>query len=120
MAQDTQTIDGDTFFGLPSAWRQSFEFSQHGVPGRFEGEITDLVVLGDIPKEININGTFYRIMVDPLYLLMLNNPAIEGDERLKLERQAKKRLFGLYRNFFMHHPCIRAAIDSTANINRIY
>ncbi|KAG5765766.1 hypothetical protein H9Q72_006168 [Fusarium xylarioides] len=140
MTQGTQTNNENTFFGLPSAWRQALEFSQHGVLGRFESEVADMVVYGDIPKEIN--GTFYRMMIDPLYPLMPNNPAIEGDgnicalriqdgrvdmknryvktERLKLERQAKKRLFGLYRNPFTHHPCVRAAIESTANTNVIY
>ncbi|KAG4272721.1 hypothetical protein FPRO04_14618 [Fusarium proliferatum] len=140
MPQGTHGNDGETFFGLPSAWRQAMEFSQHGMPGRFESEVADMVVFGDIPKEIN--GTFYRMMIDPLYPLMPNNPAIEGDgnicalriqdgrvdmknkyvetERLKLERQAKKRLFGLYRNPFTHHPCVRAAIESTANTNVIY
>lgn len=38
-------------------------------------------------------------------------------ERLKLERKANRRLFGLYRNPFTHHPCVRAAVDSTANTN---
>lgn len=28
-------------------------------------------------------------------------------ERLILERKAKKALFGLYRNPFTHHPCVR-------------
>ncbi|KAF5540676.1 isoeugenol monooxygenase [Fusarium napiforme] len=140
MTQGAQKNDADTFFGLPSAWRQAFEFSQLGITGRFESEIADLVVFGEIPKELN--GTFYRMMVDPLYPLMPDNPAIEGDgnicalriqdgrvnmknkyietERLKLEKQANKRLFGLYRNPFTHHPCVRAAIDSTANTNVIY
>lgn len=40
-------------------------------------------------------------------------------ERYKLERKANKRLFGLYRNPFTHHPCVRAAVDSTANTNLV-
>ncbi|KAF5967367.1 lignostilbene dioxygenase [Fusarium coicis] len=140
MTQGTQKNNEGTFFGLQSALRQALEFSQHGVPGRFESEVADMVVYGDIPKEIN--GTFYCMMIDPLYPLMPNNPAIEVDgnicalriqngridmknryvetERLKRERQAKKRLFGLYRNPFTHHPCVRTAIESTANTNVIY
>jgi carotenoid cleavage dioxygenase len=81
-------------------------------------------------------------MVDPFYPLMPGNPPIEGDgnmsafrihdgkvdlkpryvdtERLRLERAAGKRLFGLYRNPFSHHPCVRAAVDSTANTNLIF
>lgn len=40
-------------------------------------------------------------------------------ERFKLERKAHKALFGLYRNPFTHHPCVRAAVDSTANTNLV-
>lgn len=130
----------EAFFGLPSVWTQSINPWDTGVPGRFEGEVSDLVVFGKIPAEID--GTFYRIMVDPFYPLQPGNPPIEGDgnvcairfhegrvdmkakyvdtERLRLEREAKKRLFGLYRNPFTHHPCVRAAVDSTANTNLVY
>ncbi|KAK4187723.1 putative carotenoid cleavage dioxygenase [Podospora australis] len=128
------------FFGLPSTWSSSLSPFENGVAGRFEGEVADLAVFGEIPKQLN--GTFYRIMVDPFYPLQEGNPPIEGDgnicafriqdgrvdmkvryvetERLRLERQANKRLFGLYRNPFSHHPCVRAAVDSTANTNLVY
>lgn len=114
--------------------------ASRGAPGRVEGEMADLVVLGQIPKEID--GNFYRIMIDPFYPLLPGNPPIEGDgsisafrvhdgkvdlkiryvdtERLRLERAAGKRLFGLYRNPFSHHPCVRAAVDSTANTNLVF
>ncbi|KAK3683300.1 carotenoid oxygenase [Podospora appendiculata] len=81
-------------------------------------------------------------MVDPFYPLQEGNPPVEGDgnmcafriaagrvdmkvryvdtERLRLERAASKRLFGLYRNPFSHHPCVRAAVDSTANTNLVH
>ncbi|KAK3320482.1 carotenoid oxygenase [Cercophora scortea] len=80
-------------------------------------------------------------MVDPFYPLLEGNPPVEGDgnmcafriaagrvdmkmryvdtERLRLERAASERLFGLYRNPFSHHPCVRAAVDSTANTNLV-
>ncbi|KAK3904897.1 carotenoid oxygenase [Staphylotrichum tortipilum] len=112
------------FFGLPSTWSHILNPFENGVLGRFEGEI---------PKQLD--GTFYRIMVDPFYPLAPVNPVIEGDgnicalricngrvslktryvntERQRLERQASARLFGLYRNPFSHHPCVRAAVDST-------
>ena len=32
-------------------------------------------------------------------------------ERYKLERKANKQLFGLYRNPFTHHPCVRFVIS---------
>ncbi|KAH7412899.1 lignostilbene dioxygenase [Cadophora sp. MPI-SDFR-AT-0126] len=126
-------------FGLKSDWPPPFGSSAIGAPGRVEGEMNDLIVHGEIPKAID--GTFYRIMIDPFYPLAPGNPPVEGDgnisafrikaghvdmkmkyvdtERLKLERQAQKRLFGLYRNPFTHHPCVRAAVDSTANTNLV-
>ncbi|ETS85697.1 hypothetical protein PFICI_03722 [Pestalotiopsis fici W106-1] len=127
-------------FGLESAWPPAIGPADLGAPGRVEGEMADLIVLGEIPKEVD--GTFYRMMVDPFYPLMPGNPPVEGDgnisafrihdgkvdlkiryvdtERLRLERAANKRLFGLYRNPFTHHPCVRAAVDSTANTNLVY
>ena len=85
------------------------------------------VVLGKIPKEID--GCFYRVMVDPFVPPHPDNVPIDGDgnisvfqfhngkvdlktryidtERLKLERKANKAMFGLYRNPFTHHPCVR-------------
>ncbi|KAJ3538170.1 hypothetical protein NM208_g6025 [Fusarium decemcellulare] len=137
--QSATSTEGD-FFGLPSTWSTSLDPAHNGIPGRFEGEAADLVVFGQIPKEID--GTFYRIMVDPFFPMSPGNPPVEGDgnvcafrihngrvdmkikyvetERLKLERKEKKRLFGLYRNPFSHHPCVRAAIDSTANTNLVF
>ncbi|KAK4208931.1 lignostilbene dioxygenase family [Rhypophila decipiens] len=128
------------FFGLSSTWSNYLSPLENGVLGRFEGEAADLAVFGEIPSEIN--GTFYRIMVDPFYPVQEGNPPVEGDgnicalrihngrvdmkiryvdtERLRLERHANKRLFGLYRNPFSHHPCVRAAVDSTANTNLVY
>lgn len=41
-------------------------------------------------------------------------------DRFKLEKAAGKALFGLYRNPYTHHPCVRAAVDSTANTNVVY
>ncbi|CAG9948592.1 unnamed protein product [Clonostachys rosea f. rosea IK726] len=125
---------------LPSSYPPPFGPNDIGFPGRVEGEMPDLVVHGTVPKQLD--GTFYRIMIDPFYPVAPGNPPIEGDgnvsafrfkdgrvdmkvryietERLKLERQANKRLFGLYRNPFSHHPCVRAAVDSTANTNLVY
>lgn len=115
------------------------------MPSDVEAEAADLTVLGEIPKQVN--GTFYRIMIDPFYPLQEGNPPVEGDgcvcafrihdgkvdmktryvdterlrlERHRLERHANRRLFGIYRNPLTHHPCVRAAIDSTANTNLIF
>lgn len=126
---------------LPSKWDDALSVPWAAAPSRVEIEIADLQVQGKIPDEIN--GTFYRIMADPFYPPARENSIpIEGDgnvsafrikngqvdmktkyvdtERLKLERKANQRLFGLYRNPFTHHPCVRAAVDSTANTNLVY
>lgn len=130
----------DGIYGLKSRWPVALDLAGSDAPCRLEGEIGDLVVLGDIPKEID--GTFYRVMVDPFVPPDPNNVPLDGDgnisafrfhtgrvdmkmkyietERYKLERKANKALFGLYRNPFTHHPCVRAAVDSTANTNLVY
>lgn len=109
------------------------------LPYRLGGEIADLVVLGEIPREIA--GTFYRVMCDPFAPPGRDSVPLDGDgnisalrfhngrvdmktryietERYKLERKANKALFGLYRNPFTHHPCVRAAVYSTANANLV-
>lgn len=126
---------------LGSKWDDALSVPWATAPSRMETEVADLQVYGSIPNEIN--GTFYRIMADPFYPPSPENSIpIEGDgnisafrikngqvdmktkyvdtERLKLERKANRRLFGLYRNPFTHHPCVRAAVDSTANTNLVY
>ncbi|UQC74980.1 isoeugenol monooxygenase [Colletotrichum lupini] len=124
-------------YGLATKWPEAYDLAGSNLPCRLEGEIGDLVVLGEIPKEID--GTFYRVMTDPFVPPHPNNVPLDGDgnisafrikdgrvdmkmryvetERYKLERKANKALFGLYRNPFTHHPCVRAAVDSTANTN---
>ncbi|KAL4723470.1 transcriptional regulatory protein rco1 [Fusarium chlamydosporum] len=127
-------------YGLKSKWPVAKDLAGSNSPCRIEGEISELVVLGDIPP--GIDGTFYRVMCDPFMPPNPRNVPIDGDgnisafrfhnghvdmkmryvdtERLKLEREARKSLFGLYRNPFTHHPCVRAAVDSTANTNVLY
>ncbi|GAB7355573.1 hypothetical protein MBLNU459_g6045t1 [Dothideomycetes sp. NU459] len=132
--------DEEYTHGLKSKWPIALDLAGSALPCRLEGEVGDLVVLGEIPKEID--GTFYRVMVDPYVPPHPKNAPIDGDgnisafriyngrvdmktryietERYKLERKANKALFGLYRNPFTHHPCVRAAVDSTANTNLVY
>ncbi|KAL9945351.1 hypothetical protein D7B24_008816 [Verticillium nonalfalfae] len=125
---------------LTSKWPQAFDLAGSSLPCRIEGEVGDVVVLGEIPAAID--GTFYRVMCDPFVPPHPDNVPIDGDgnvsafrirngrvdmkiryietERYKLERRANKALFGLYRNPFTHHPCVRAAVDSTANTNLVF
>ncbi|KAH8594523.1 lignostilbene-alpha,beta-dioxygenase-like protein [Bisporella sp. PMI_857] len=130
----------DYLHGLKPTWPVAADLLGSNLPCRLEGEIADLVVYGEVPKEIN--GTFFRVMCDPFVPPHPNNVPLDGDgnisafrihdgrvdmkmryietERYKLERSANKALFGLYRNPYTHHPCVRAAVDSTANTNLVY
>lgn len=127
-------------YGLTTKWPVALDLAGSSMPCRVEGEIGDLIVLGEIPQVID--GTFYRVANDPFVPPDENNVPIDGDgsvtafrihngrvdmkmryvetERYKLERKAGRALFGLYRNPFTHHPCVRAAVDSTANTNLVY
>ncbi|KAF4439639.1 isoeugenol monooxygenase [Fusarium acutatum] len=126
-------------YGLESTWPNAADLRGSNQPCRLEGEVADLIVLGEIPHQID--GTFYRVMTDPFVPPHPQNVPLDGDghisafrfqngrvdmkmryietERLRLERHAGKALFGLYRNPFTHHPCVRAAVDSTANTNLV-
>lgn len=132
-------VKEDIYYGLTSKWPVASDLAGSTLPCRLEGEIADLVVLGEIPAEIR--GTFYRVMCDPFMPPDPKNVPLDGDgsisafrfhdghvdmkmryvetERYKLERKANKSLFGLYRNPYTHHPCVRAAVDSTANTNLV-
>ncbi|KAH7061068.1 isoeugenol monooxygenase [Macrophomina phaseolina] len=125
--------------GLASKWPLALDLAGSNQPCRLEGSIADLPVLGTLPPEIE--GTFYRVMCDPFVPPHPSNVPIDGDgsisafrvrggrvdmrmayvhtERYLLERRRGARLFGLYRNPFTHHPCVRAAVDSTANTNLV-
>ncbi|KAH9205683.1 carotenoid oxygenase [Leptodontidium sp. 2 PMI_412] len=127
-------------YGLTSPWSHYYAPADTAPHGRFQGELDDVVVYGEIPKEIN--GTFYRMTIDPAVPPHPKNPFLEGDgnltvfqfqdgrvhmkikyvetERYLLERKAGKRLFGTYRNPFTNHPCVRMADDSTGNTNIVY
>ncbi|KAB8304114.1 hypothetical protein EYC80_003534 [Monilinia laxa] len=124
---------------LTSNWPKTHDLAGSNLPCRLEGEIGSLAILGTIPPEIN--GTFYRITCDPFVPPHPQNIPLDGDghisafrfhhgvvdmklryietERYKLERRAQRALFGLYRNPYTHHPCVRAAVDSTANTNLV-
>ena len=44
-------------------------------PCRFEGEVQNLEVYGEIPKEID--GTFYRVMPDPAFPPFIDNDPVK-------------------------------------------
>lgn len=107
-------------------------------PFRFEGELYDLEVEGQIPKELD--GTFYSVGPDQAFPPMMGdaNP-FNGDgfvrafrmkdghcdlqlryvmtQRLAAERKARKGLFGHYRNPFTDDPSVKHLNRAVANTN---
>lgn len=55
-----------------NAFNDKPQFSGFMKPCRYEGEVQNLEVFGEIPKEVD--GTFYRVMPDPQFA-----PFIEDD-----------------------------------------
>lgn len=110
-------------------------------PTRFEADIYDCEVWGEIPSDIE--GTFYRIQCDFAYRPPENEwfTGFNGDghvsafrfangsvdykgryvktERLMAERRARTRLFGVYRNHLTDSPLV-ADVDRGAANTHIY
>src|SRR3712207_2761636 len=107
-------------------------------PFRFEAEVYDCEVEGEVPKEIN--GAFYRACTDRLYPSRLPNDAVFNEDgaidlfrfedghvdfrsryvrtdRFLAERAARRSLFGLYRNKSTSDPTVQHLSMNTANTN---
>src|SRR6185436_5876077 len=107
-------------------------------PERFEADIVDLEVEGDIPE--GINGAFYRVQPDPQFPPRLGDDiAFNGDgqismfnfrngridfkhrwvrtDKWKLENEAGHALFGAYRNPLTDDPSVKGRYRGTANTN---
>ncbi len=108
---------------------------------RLECDIRDLEVVGEVPQEIQ--GTFYRCGPDHQYPpLVQNDVFLNGDgmvsmfrfenghvdfssryvrtERFNLERAARRKLFGGYRNPFTDDPSVRGKDRNLANTHIIW
>ena len=106
-------------------------------PLRFEADIVDLEVEGEVPSQLN--GSFHRVHPDQQFPPMFDNDQFfNGDgmislfrfrngkvdfkqrfaqtDKFKLERQAGKALFGAYRNPLTDTPEVKGSIRGTANI----
>ncbi|KAH2097662.1 hypothetical protein KXW65_002867 [Aspergillus fumigatus] len=115
------------------------QFSGFMKPCRVEGDISQLEVYGEIPKEID--GVFYRVMPDPqLPPFIENDPWFNGDgnvtafriqdgrasfrqryvrtEKFMRERKAQRALLGKYRNKFT--DAVEFRVRSTANTNVVF
>jgi carotenoid cleavage dioxygenase len=110
-------------------------------PTRFEADVYDCEVWGQIPSDIE--GTFYRMQCDFQYRPPQNEwpTGFNGDghvsrirfkdgnanfrsryvktARLEAEREAHKRLYGVYRNRYTDDPSV-AKIDRSAANTHLY
>jgi carotenoid cleavage dioxygenase-like enzyme len=109
-------------------------------PLRFEGDIRDLEVEGEIPSQLN--GTYHRVHPDQQFPPRFDNEQFfNGDglvsvfrfrngkvdfkqryaqtDKFKLEREAGRALFGAYRNPLTDEEAVKGRIRGTANTNVI-
>ncbi len=107
-------------------------------PGRFEGQVPDLPVEGEVPH--HLKGAFFRIQPDPLFPRMTEEDVyFNGDgllarfdfdngqvrftqryvetDKLKLEKAAGRALFGRYRNPLTDDASVEGKIRGTGNTN---
>ncbi len=120
---------------------QTPDFVGFNEPVRIEGEIFDLIVEGGIPQEIA--GTWFRSIADPQFPPMLGNDTyLSGDgmvsafrfqngrvdfqvryvktERFLKEREARRALFGRYRNPYTNDPSVEGVDGGVANTTPIF
>ncbi|KAI1839883.1 hypothetical protein JX266_013905 [Neoarthrinium moseri] len=116
-------------------------FAGTEAPCRFEAEVYNCTVKGEIPPQID--GTYYRCMPDALWAPLYDDDVyINGDgaidairienghvdfkqkfvrtEKFNIERAARKSVFGKYRNRYTDDPRVKHKIHSTANTHVIY
>ncbi len=109
-------------------------------PLRFEGDILDLEVEGEVPAQLN--GTYHRVHPDQQFAPRFDNEQFfNGDgmvslfrfrngrvdfkqryaqtDKFKLERAAGRALYGAYRNPLTDDPAVKGRIRGTANTNVI-
>jgi carotenoid cleavage dioxygenase-like enzyme len=116
-------------------------FSGYNEPRRIEADVYDLEVDGELPSELD--GTFYRCGPDPCFPPRLGDDInINGDgmvmmfrfadghvdlrsryvrtEKFRLERAARKALYGAYRNPYTDDPSVAGKDRTTANTNVVF
>ncbi|KAH7053414.1 carotenoid oxygenase [Macrophomina phaseolina] len=122
-----------------NAFNDKPQFQGFMKPCRYEGEVQNLEVFGEIPTEVD--GTFYRVMPDPQFAPFIeDDPWFNGDgnisafrihdgrvhfkqryvrtEKFIREREAGRALAGKYRNKFT--DAIEFTVRTTANTNIFY
>lgn len=113
----------------------------YSAPARMEADVHDLEVVGRIPPELN--GAYYRNSADPCYPPLLGTDIfLNGDgmvhsvrfenghadlktryvrtQKFVRERQARRALFGAYRNPYTDRPEVAGVDNSTANTSMLW
>ena len=119
-----------------STFPETPAFTGMNRPARFEADVRDLEVEGQIPT--HLDGAFYRVQPDPQFPPRLGDDiAFNGDgqvtmfrfrngkvdmlhrwvrtDKWKLEHEAGKSLFGAYRNPLTDDESVKGRIRGTAN-----
>jgi carotenoid cleavage dioxygenase-like enzyme len=118
------------------------QFSSNFFPVlRFEGEISDCEVKGEIPRDIR--GTFYRLGGDWMYppkypldapfsadgyisMFRFSNGHVDykgrfvRTPRYLANRKAERQLFGIYRNRSTDEPSVRSVNGTVANTTPVF
>ncbi len=117
------------------------DFVGHNAPSRVEAEIYDLVIEGTLPEELQ--GSWYQTVPDPQFPPKLGwDTFLSGDgmvrmfrfenghvdfkqryvrtERWQLERQARRALFGAYRNPFTDDASVQGKKRGVANTTPVF
>ncbi|KAI0480254.1 carotenoid oxygenase [Xylariaceae sp. FL0804] len=99
-------------------------FASMNQPSGFEGDIFNLEVMGELPKDIN--GTFYRVQPNgdgSVTAIRIENGQASFKQRyvrtdkLRAEEAARQSLFGRYRNPWTDHESVRGVIRTVSNTN---
>lgn len=89
----------------PKAFEEVPQLSGFMKPCRYEGEVRNLEVIGQIPKEIN--GTFYRVMPDPQFPSRFSNdPVSQSSEPYFLKKETIIHKSGLVVQWRWKRQCI--------------
>lgn len=126
---------------MTTAFPHSMDFAGYNQPSRIECDVYDLVVDGEIPKEIA--GSWYRSIPDPPYPPLLGHDTyLSGDgmvsllrvenghadfkmryvqtERYRAQKEARRGLFGLYRNPYTDDLSVRGKGRGAANTTPVF
>jgi carotenoid cleavage dioxygenase-like enzyme len=126
---------------MTAPFPQAMDFVGHNAPSRVEAEIFDLVIEGTLPPELQ--GSWYQTVPDPQFPPKLGwDTFLSGDgmvrmfrfedghvdfkqryvrtERWQLERQARRALFGAYRNPYTDDPSVQGKGRGVANTTPVF